>query len=383
LPPDPTVLYIDEGYRTGLGISFYDRKPELDMLNESVGLYPLTIVYGPRNVGKSELVRYWAWKRRIGERLVTIEGDVIRSENVLEGLQWLLLSAHEKARRIVEDGLKAVAERIGIHDIYMIISKVLSVIGNLEGPMIVFIDEFHLLPRYKGVPPASRYEVALTDLEALAHRLSKKADVNVRFVLTVSEGFIATNEALQRLHGYRANFLIVDHLDEKHFKRLFEEYESKNECPHKYEIVRGLIGGAPGYLPELCASENGLETLIARSKSIVEEGLSGVRNVLRTFLGKDVSPRELIEIAYKLVRGELVRPLESPEIHLVGQLMTTHNIVYPVYKDDLSAIIYKPQIPVYRWILEVAVEKGLQSLLLVSPGEVLSRISGKTSYLGG
>ncbi len=372
---------VDDEYRTRLGTRFYNREYELDRLNETVERYRVTVVYGPRNVGKSELVRYWAWKENIRDRLVMVEGDVLSSENILDGISWHILSVDEKARRILEEGLKAVAGRLGIYDIYKVVSRIPSLIGYPGDPLVIFIDEFHLLPRYHSAPRASRYEVALTDLEALAHYLSKKVDVRVRVVLTVSEGFVATNEAMLRLHGYSSGFLLIDHLDEKHFKSLFEEYTSKNPCPHDYVIVKGVIGGAPGYLLELCASEKDLESFIGRSKSLLEEGLSGVRNVLRDNLGWDPSPHELIENAYKLVCGKQIRPVEEPRLHLVGQLMTTHNLVYPVYEDDFSAIKYKPQIPVYRWILDVAVEKHLSSLLLVRPEEILARIRRGVSSL--
>ncbi len=44
-------VYVDRSYRTMLGTAFYDR---------------LTIVYGPRNVGKSELARYFLSRRYRG-----------------------------------------------------------------------------------------------------------------------------------------------------------------------------------------------------------------------------------------------------------------------------------------------------------------------------
>ncbi|NOZ88585.1 MAG: hypothetical protein GXO15_01525, partial [Crenarchaeota archaeon] len=73
-------LYVDEGYRTGLGVSFYDRLRELEALEEALRAARLIIVYGPRNVGKSELVRYWARRRRGGGRSVlAVRGDLARA----------------------------------------------------------------------------------------------------------------------------------------------------------------------------------------------------------------------------------------------------------------------------------------------------------------
>ena len=58
---------MDRGYRTGLGASFYDRVGELELLGGLLEARRTIVVYGPRNVGKSELVRYHASKRSRGE----------------------------------------------------------------------------------------------------------------------------------------------------------------------------------------------------------------------------------------------------------------------------------------------------------------------------
>ena len=56
-------VFVDHSYRAMLGTSFYDRLWELARLEELLQGVRTVVVYGPRNVGKSELVRYFVSKR--------------------------------------------------------------------------------------------------------------------------------------------------------------------------------------------------------------------------------------------------------------------------------------------------------------------------------
>ena len=88
-------IFVDAGYRTRLGTSFYDRRRELDTLDSAVHDYRLVIVYGPRNVGKSELVYYWS-RRRAKQRVIVFQIDAMRARSIIEDLDKYLSAPEER-----------------------------------------------------------------------------------------------------------------------------------------------------------------------------------------------------------------------------------------------------------------------------------------------
>ncbi len=78
-----SAVFVDRGYKTSLGTAFYDRLADLDKLAELLEGVRTVIVYGPRNVGKSELARYAA-VRRLKARSVLVDSRR-RSLNALLG----------------------------------------------------------------------------------------------------------------------------------------------------------------------------------------------------------------------------------------------------------------------------------------------------------
>ena len=75
-------IFVDKGYVTGLGTPFFDRRAEVELLGRTIRERNVAVVYGPRNVGKSELVRYWG-RRQAGARLLVFPGVSARA---LQGL---------------------------------------------------------------------------------------------------------------------------------------------------------------------------------------------------------------------------------------------------------------------------------------------------------
>ncbi len=351
-------LYVDEGYRTGLGVSFYDRLRELEALEEALQTARLVIVYGPRNVGKSELVRYWARRRGGGGRSVlAVRGDLARAAGVAEALE-ALAGAGERLREAAARLLAAAApEALGL----LALARALLEASRrlLGGEQVLFIDEFHLLPRYQrgGMAEAAR------DLEALAHWLAKEGeDVGVRVIVTVSEGFAATSEALARLHGYQARYEPVEHMDRRHFDALYREYRSLRGCSAGLCTVYGAVGGAPGYLPALCPGRRAALELVEQSKTLLEEALAAVREALGE------PPRRIVSLAYEALSRGPLSPLQEPRLHRVGRLLVLHNVAYPVYR---GGVWYKPQLPLYLLLLREAAGRGLDSVLPIEAGEAL------------
>ncbi len=351
------MVFLDPGYRTDLGVPFHDRLSELGELGGAVAAYRLVVVYGPRNVGKSELARYWG-RRRSGLPVVYVQADLLRASGGLEALRVLaeplgarlagLVLEALRRRRLMELGLAALA-----HAAY-------EALRRLGGELVILVDEFHLLPAYQ-----SRGE-ALRDLEALAHFLAK-AGGGLRVVATVSEGLAATWEAAARLHGYQARLLLVEEMEGDAFKALYEAYRDARGCTAPLSLVEGLAGRSPGYLPHLCHDPQAPQLFVEDSKRLLEEALAKARRTLPGSPG----PRELVRLALRAMSPEGVRPLEEPLLHELGKLLSDSNIAYP--KQEPDRITYRPQAPVYTAILQEAADKGYTSVMKVDAQKILER----------
>ncbi len=352
-------VFVDNGYRTRLGVSFYDRVAELGNLEELTGSYRLVVVYGPRNVGKSELVYYWG-RRRHRHRFVAVQSDLLRASERVEGVARYLVAPGDEIRESILEALRSRLRDLGLLGL---VYAAYDVIHSLLGETIFFIDEFHLLPRYSG--RRAGLEEALVDLEALAHSLAKAEEPRLRVVLAVSEGFFASQEALTRLHGYSTEYLLVEHMDKESYRALYTEYAEGKGCSTDFATIYGVTGGAPGYLAELCSSQQAVERLIERSESLLEWSLAEAREAL------GLGAREAIELSYRLLGGELVSPLEQPKLHRLGQLLVLHNIAYPA--PGTNGTRYRPQLPIYRVILEIAAEEKQATLLGISTKKALRR----------
>ncbi len=362
-------LFVDREYRTGLGTGFYDRVEGLALLEKLLDNFRVVIVYGPRGVGKSELVRYWLHKVGQGRSVAVVHLDARRlgGRETVEILEaW---APGFDAKSLLEKLLEALGEYVPL---IRIVPRVFETISRLIGAskstrIILFIDEFHMLPR----PPTY---TALDDLEALAGLLVKEERYSkMSVVLTVSEGFAATDYALSKLRGYSTAWMLVEHLDEAHFRGLYGEYREARGCRLDAEAVLRLVGGTPGALPELCGFDKSsvVEMWIPVRINEVEMGLSGVRKTLCQSTSADcsITPHKLICMAYELIHSE-VKPLEEPLLHELGQALTRFNIVYPVYPRGRGGIRYKPCYPVYRAIVELGCRRGASSLLELDPREV-------------
>ncbi|AEM38358.1 AAA ATPase [Pyrolobus fumarii 1A] len=381
------AVYVDRGYRTGLGTAFYDRLVELERLDKLVFSHRTVIVYGPRGVGKSELVRYWL--RGLQERgriaAVYVDARRLRGQHLVRALETrgLLVDKKNLAERLLEV-LKDLDDRsTGLLQLtYHAIDVLIDVIREYASTRIIlFIDEFHLLPRYMHKSdPASKYLDALDDLEALAGLLAKDPHYsNITIVLTVSEGFTATDLVLSKLHGYSTAWMLVEHLDVDHFRALYKEYVSLKSCGVDVDEVLGLVGGTPGYLPELCMLDRNtvVEERVPMWIAEVETGLSRARNVLSAeIFRRELEPREVIRLAYELINNDIA-PLREPHLHALGQILTTYNIVYPVYPRGRDGIRYKPQYPVYRTVIELGYREGVETLLDLDPHRVYQEAVAK------
>jgi AAA+ ATPase superfamily predicted ATPase len=194
------AIFVDRGYRTGLGTAFYDRVSELDSLSRLVNAFRVVVVYGPRNAGKSELVRYWAHSRRVSAFVVDCR--MLRARRVLGDAIYAVAGAEkvraELVKLLAEEASRLLSGSAGIADLILALIQALR--GRIER-YVILVDEFHELPRYT---PESREE-ALRDLASLAAMLLKSEKMRgVRLIVVASEGFATTHHARSMLQGYSA-----------------------------------------------------------------------------------------------------------------------------------------------------------------------------------
>ena len=352
------AVFVDRGYRTGLGTGFYDRVRELDEFGRLVDSYKLVVVYGPRNAGKSELVRYWA-RRKSRRRLVAFQADRLRAARSLEGLKAYLEAPEEKIKNFILSRLeRASLERLNVG---ALVYLAYLAARSLTGETVVVVDEFHMLPDY-GEP-----REAIRDLEALAHWLAKGEVKGLRAVVTVSDGFIATGEAHARLFGYNTTFMLVEEMEEEGFQALYREYQELRGCEASYNLIVSLAGRSPGYLEELCRGKGSILKFVEASKMTLENAISRLIDRMK---GED--PRRIIELAYRVLEGEELRPLENPTLYQIATSLTEANVAYP--RREPTSIVFKPQAPVYKLLLKTMLEKGVLSALKVDAKELLERL---------
>jgi len=317
-------LFVDRGYRTLLGTAFYDRLWEIGRLEGLLGAVRTVVVYGPRNVGKSELVRYFLARRLRGRagRVVAVDARRRRAEHLTGGREGGL------ARALGEAPFSAAELPRGLGGLLEGLAR------RLRPPLIVFADEFHLL--FPG--PAE----ALAELEAAAGLLAKRGEEQARLIVTVSEGFFATSRALARLHGYSAEAMLVEPMEPSVFQALYEEYRGLRGCSLSLEALTRLAGTSPGYLVDLCP----------RSGWLLEEWVLAELQRLDAALAEAAAAQGLDvdtarRLAARLLRGE---PARAPRERMLGEKLVEANIAYPC-PPPLHGT-YLPQLPLYLAALE-------------------------------
>ncbi len=358
-------IIVDRSYRTGLDTAFYDRVEELGFLRRIIDTHRLTVMYGPRNVGKSELARYLLRSMntaalRVDARLLSVKDLAARTSVEVLGR----ITPSRIVDELVEDVVEALVPGGRILNVALSLASALR--QKLSGSMLLLVDEFHELPGYRGERGRQYYE-ALDDLRSLAAYLAKNMS-GVRVMVTVSEGFAATWDAWARLEGYSTRWVLVEHLDQEHFKALYDEYRSKHGCRLGLKEIYALVGGTPGALPDLCPlpREDLVEARVTAWLGEVETALSIARSRLEAE-GASITPVELVKETLILLR-EPVKPLRNPQRHILGQTLVEQNVLYP--KIVPGGIHYRPQYPIYQVIILEAARKEVESLLDLDPGEV-------------
>lgn len=348
----------DCSYVTALSTCFYDREHEIGELNSYVKPGWLTILYGPRGIGKSELVRYWL-RRVSGLMFIEVDARAMAGGALLEALTLGNLGGD--VTRMVREAISEIL------DLKPSLTRLLTELywrlrEALVGAPILFIDEFHLLPGYRG------FDDVLRDLEILSALLGKNARLSrYSVVVTVSEGFIATSYARSKLRGYPASWILVEHMELESFKNLYNEYVSRKGCRLSLGIIVKLVGSTPGALPVICSMDGGELT-----KWIWEriEELERAILVAQSHL-VDFKPVDMIKLTLNTLQSK-IKPLVEPKLHKLGEILVEHNIAYP--RVEIGGVRYIPQYPLYTTILELVTTRNLESLLELKPEEIINTL---------
>ena len=262
------MVFIDKEYRTSLGIPFYDRESELADLEKLLGR-GLLLVYGPRNVGKSELIRYFSWKKHIP--LVIVD-----YRSYWDKREWI------SARDILSSFIEAIIGSVsGIPFPGKIVDAVSRLLERFKARykgLLLFLDEIHLAY-------SSRVE-AITGLEALAKNILFSKSNGLYVIASCSEGFIASPETLPRIIGYGVNRYLVKPLEYTVFRGLAIDYFDRQGVKGVdiESLYNMMIGGCPGYLREItcigCSNwvREAIETLVQQlSRLSIELNIESIK----------------------------------------------------------------------------------------------------------
>ncbi len=339
------TVFRDTGYRTGLGLSFYNRLQDLGRLESLLQAARTLIIYGPRGVGKSELARYYLSRR--APRLSGILIDVRRRAAKRLGVHGSL----GDVARVLDD---IVSRVLGTGSLVGLVESVARVLRGLSSGLVV-IDEFHLLYRDR--------EEAVTELERVAGYLAKTGH-GPRLVLTVSEGFVATSRARRRLIGYSARYMLLEGLGKESMEALYNEYRERYGCGIGFQEYWGVFGGAPGYLVEACPLSRE-ELLREYIPSVLRDTVDEAVARLSEELSRE--PREVLGLVAKLLEEQGAKPLfiQDPVLRRLAEQLVEYNVLYPCREG--AAERYLPQLPVYGAAIILAARGGYSAASLVPP----------------
>lgn len=344
------TVFRDTGYRTVLGLCFYNRLWDLERLKRFLKAARTLIIYGPRGVGKSELVRYYLLRRvsRLGGVLVDVRRRAAERLGVYGSLG-------DVARLLDE----VVSRFLGTRSLVGLVESVAGVLHGLRGGLVV-VNEFHLL--YHG------REEAIDELERVAGYLAKTGR-GPRLVLTVSEGFVATSRARRRLIGYSARYMLLEGLDKESMEALYNEYRERYGCSTGFQEYWGVFGGAPGYLVEACplSREELLEEYIP---SILRDTVDDAVARLSEELSKE--PREVLGLAATLLEESRNKTIftQDPLLRRVAEQLVEYNVLYPCREGAMER--YLPQLPIYGAAIILAARGGYSAASLV-PSSILEK----------
>jgi len=324
-------VFRDEGYRTSVGTAFYDRVVDVNFLSGVVLSGGALIVFGPRNVGKSELLRY------VSSRLPVFGwASYYIDLRELQGGGALRAYFRESS---LADVARSAARAIGYGGVLELLEALLGYAERAGALGVCYvIDEVQFAERSRAL------------LEALAKRVVYRGGgVKQSVVVASSEGYLIYGDELWRARGYGYRVWLVEEMDYEHFSALASELEQalglKLGVSVK-ELYENYTGGNPGEL--VAVARLGFEEWLRLRE------LELLRTIARLSLDLGVPRGDLLRL---VAETPLKVSLGDRSIaRLVGEL-ARHNIVY-YNPDEFEEPLVKPQVRVYKYLASKLLVQG-------------------------
>ena len=317
-------MFIDCSYRCSSGTCFYNREKEIEWLIDRVYRSAYVIVWGPRNIGKSELLKYLSW--RLGR-----EGFCVIYIDCREAITSDLVTIH--GFRDMTELFREAIELIGLGKLSKAYDLVSSVVRRVRASGVLWVfDEAHRLNGYDRV-----LEVLIKKTIYTFHEKPFST------IISSSEGWFIRSNVVYSLREYGAQDLLVESMDKEVFieyaRELFRVYGRSPDVPVDI-LYNEFISGNPGYLVKLLSYRS------------VEEWIESVREwfievVNRVSIETGISVRDYLRFISSTPM-ELNALSLDPVVKRVMDKLMEYNIVYYVLKDTMYHV--KPQLPVYRKI---------------------------------
>ncbi len=313
-------------YRTRIGTRFYDRENEINDLLELIERSSYTILWGPKNVGKSELLRYIS--------------------HVLENKGWFIyyIDVREYLSR------KQLSIYSGTIDHRSFLESILDVIG-LPNRMLELFERgyrYALEERAKGILWVFDEPHYLSNAKAFLEALIKRViytlhEKPLSIALSVSDGWFIDSDVVASLLEYGAYHLFIDELDLDSFSKLY--CELRDIIGVKIDLESRVLydrytGGNPGYLIELLRSGSVGEWIA----SVERMFLSRLESIVRD---TEFNWRDIVEYIAGLPREIDLLGIDKSEYLLINCLLRRNLVYYDMFSTKTTV---KPLIPVYREI---------------------------------
>ncbi len=315
-------------YRTAIGTKFYNRESELSLLHSLVGKSSFIILWGPKNVGKSELLRYFS-------HLIAGRGWITYYVDVREYLSKNQLSIYPRSTGCREF-LESIASLIGVPNrILEVFEKGYKYALELKASGVLWVfDEPHYLSNARPFLEAV--------IKRVVYSFHKKP---LSIAVSVSDGWFIVSDVVLSLLDYGAYELFVKELDYNSFYNLYRELQEKlgtRISVDARELYKEYTGGNPGYLVELL-NTGSLSQWISKVEKLLLQKTSNV--VEKTGLSR----REVYSYISSLPREVDMEAISLNEYRLLKELLKQNIVYYDIL--EVKAIV-KPLLPLYKKILE-------------------------------
>jgi len=233
------------GYTTWDGFRFVDREVEAEWILEGVALKSpgyITILYGPRGCGKTELLRALSWaSQRLGleergYKIVVAEYDSERGEVRVAGFKGLGEKVREVLARVLSTiGFEVKVERReGENPHVAIASSVaerVALAARRGTRYVVAIDEYRV----------GSVELLASLLDTLANRVaelnreaSRRANAAISMLITTSDAIVA--EA-RHIVGLKVEWALIWNLSRQAAGELVEQIELQRRLGEELKVT--------------------------------------------------------------------------------------------------------------------------------------------------